>query len=115
MHTRVKRWPTGGPTQGPLQVLSELMQEHGFRAKDVQKLIVRSPDSNLMVVDDRDMPSISLQYLLAVMLIDGRLSFAATHSRARMEATAVLDMRRRISAVGDPNMAGAVRRLELRD
>ncbi|MFN7087188.1 MAG: MmgE/PrpD family protein [Burkholderiales bacterium] len=42
----IKRWPVGGPIQGPLHVLHDLMQEHRFKADDVGKLIAACPTRN---------------------------------------------------------------------
>ena len=38
MRGGIKRWPVGGPIQGPLHVLRELMQQHRFKADDVVDL-----------------------------------------------------------------------------
>src|SRR5574338_245339 len=58
----IKRWPVGGPIQGPLHVLRDLMQEHRFAPDDVEELIARMPDKELEIVDNRDMPDISVQH-----------------------------------------------------
>jgi 2-methylcitrate dehydratase PrpD len=43
------------------------------------------------------MPDINVQHLMAVLLIDGTLSFAATHDVERMQDSAVLALRRKIT------------------
>ncbi|MBI2294547.1 MAG: MmgE/PrpD family protein [Betaproteobacteria bacterium] len=106
----IKRWPVGGPIQGPLHVLRELIQQHGFKAEDVAKLVARMPDKELEIVNKRDMPDISVQHLLAVMLLDGNVTFASAHDFARMKDARVLDLRKRIEAVGDPELTDAQRR-----
>ena len=106
----IKRWPVGGPIQGPLHVLRDLMQEHGFKADDVEKLVARMPDKELEIVNNRDMPDISVQHLLAVMLLDGTVTFASAHDFKRMKDRKVLKLRQRIEAVGDPKLTDAQRR-----
>jgi 2-methylcitrate dehydratase PrpD len=106
----IKRWPVGGPIQGPLQVLRELIQQHGFKTEDVAKLVARMPDKELEIVNNRDMPDISVQHLLAVMLLDGSVTFASAHDFARMKDRKVLELRKRIEAVGDPDLTDAQRR-----
>jgi 2-methylcitrate dehydratase PrpD len=106
----IKRWPVGGPIQGPLHVLRDLMQEHRFNAGDVEKLTARLPDGELEIVNNRDMPDISVQHLLAVMLLDGNVTFASAHDFRRMRDARVLRMRERIEAVGDPALTDAQRR-----
>ena len=106
----IKRWPVGGPIQGPLHVLRDLMHEHHFAAEDVEELVARLPDKELEIVNNRDMPDISVQHLLAVMLRDGTVTFASAHDFRRMRDPRVLALRKRIKAVGDPSLTDAQRR-----
>jgi len=50
------------------------------------------------------MPDVNLQYALAVALIDGTMSFDASHSYERMRDPRVLDVKRRIQLVADPGL-----------
>jgi 2-methylcitrate dehydratase PrpD len=106
----IKRWTVGGPIQGSLQVLYEIMREHGVQADNVEKLVARMPDKELTVVDNRDMPDICVQHLLAIMLLDGTLTFKAAHDYARMHDPKVLALRKRMEMVGDPALTDAMRR-----
>lgn len=56
------------------------------------------------------MPDISVQHLLAVMLIDGGVTFKSAHDFKRMQDPHVLALRKRIKAVGDPELTDAQRR-----
>ena len=106
----IKRWPVGGPIQGPLAVLSEMIARHHFGAPDVAELVARLPDKELEIVNDRPMPDISVQHLLAVMLIDGTVTFASAHDFTRMHDPRVLDVKSRIRAVGEPDLTDEQRR-----
>ncbi len=110
MRGGIKYWPVGGPIQAPLHVLRDLMREHAFEAGDVEGLIVRMPDKELGIVNNRAMPDISVQHLLAVMLLDGNVTFASAHDYARMKDPRVLALRKRITAVGDPALTDPDRR-----
>ncbi len=110
MRGGIKRWPVGGPIQGPLHVLRDLMQAHSFKAADVEKLTARMPDKELEIVNNRDMPDISVQHLLALMLVDGAVTFDSAHSFKRMTDRKVLEARGRIEAVGDPALTDSQRR-----
>ncbi|MGA0023916.1 MAG: MmgE/PrpD family protein [Burkholderiales bacterium] len=110
MRGGIKRWAVGGPIQGPLHVLRDLMQRHGFRAADVAQLIARMPDKELEIVDNRPMPDICVQHLLAVMLADGSVTFKSAHDFKRMQDPKILALRKRIRAVGDPRLTDAQRR-----
>ncbi|HEV7803153.1 MAG TPA: MmgE/PrpD family protein, partial [Burkholderiales bacterium] len=110
LRASIKRWAVGGPIQGPLHVLRDLMQEHRFTAADVEKLVARLPDKELEIVNNRDMPDISVQHLLAVMLIDGGVTFESAHDNTRVKDRRVIAMRKRIEAVGDPSLTDPQRR-----
>jgi 2-methylcitrate dehydratase PrpD len=106
----IKRWPVGGPIQGPLHVLRDLMAAHEFKADDIAELTARMPDKELEIVNNRDMPDICVQHLLAVMLIDGGVTFQSAHDFKRMQDPRVLALRKRIRAVGDPALTDIERR-----
>jgi 2-methylcitrate dehydratase PrpD len=110
MRAGIKRWPVGGPIQGPMHVLRDLILQHGIKAADVGKIIARMPDKELEIVNNRASPDISVQHLLAVMLIDGNVTFKSAHSFRRMQDPKVLAMRQRIAAVGDATLTDAQRR-----
>jgi 2-methylcitrate dehydratase PrpD len=110
MRASIKRWPVGGPIQGPLQVLGDLIAKHGIRADDVAELVAFMPDKELEIVNNREMPDISVQHLLSVMLVDGGVTFASAHSFERMKDPKVLAMRKRVKAVGDPKLTDVQRR-----
>jgi len=106
----IKRWPVGGPIQGPLWVLQDLMRAHGFGAGDVASLVARMPDTELAIVDNRDNAEISVQHLLAVMLVDGTVTFQSSHDDRRMRDPKVRAARAKVSAVGDPALVDKLRR-----
>ena len=56
----------------------------GSRADQVKEVVVRVTRAG-HVVDNRDMPDICLQHMMAVMLVDGTASFASAHDKARMK------------------------------
>ena len=109
MRGGIKRWTVGGPIQGPMHVLYDLIREHRFKADDVESLVARVPEAELKVVDNRDMVDISLQHLLAVMAVDGTMTFAAAHDYKRVKDPRVRKMRERIKAVADPSIPAPVR------
>jgi 2-methylcitrate dehydratase PrpD len=66
---------------------------------EVREVVIRLSHSEAKVVDNREMPDISIQHMAAVMLLDGTASFAAAHDRARMADPAVLQMKSKIRLV----------------
>ncbi|MFN3605888.1 MAG: MmgE/PrpD family protein [Cypionkella sp.] len=96
MRASIKKWCVGSPIQAALDSLLALMEQHALGPSDVAQLVATMPDDRLHIVDDRDMPDVCLQHLLALMLLDGTVGFAAAHDRARMADPAVLALRKRI-------------------
>ena len=103
--TDIKKWTVGSPIQAPLDALELLRARHGFEAADVTELVVRLAPTVGAVVDGRDIPDICLQHMLAVMLVDGTVSFHAAHDAARMHDPAVLHERAKVRYVPDESLA----------
>jgi 2-methylcitrate dehydratase PrpD len=99
--TDIKKWTVGTPIQGPLDALESLRRKRGFVADDVTEVVVRLAPAVGAVVDNRELPDICLQHMLAVMLVDGTASFRAAHDAARMQDPAVLRERRKVRYVPD--------------
>ena len=95
----IKKWCVGSPIQAALDSVTTLIANENIRAKDVAKLRVTMPDDRLTIVDNRDMPDVCLQHLLALALIDGGVTFASSHDVTRMKDPAILDLRSRITAI----------------
>jgi 2-methylcitrate dehydratase PrpD len=99
--TDIKKWTVGAPIQAPLDALEILLKRRPFAADDVQQVIVRVARTQGSVVNDREMPDICLQHMVAVMLMDKTASFKSAHDKARMQDPAVLRMRAKVNLVLD--------------
>jgi 2-methylcitrate dehydratase PrpD len=108
MNTNIKRWSVGSPIQAPLDSLHALISEHSIRAQDVERVLVLVAHQGANTVDNRDMPDICMQHMCAVMLIDGRVTFASSHDERRMRDRKVLALRRRIELRGDDALSAAM-------
>jgi 2-methylcitrate dehydratase PrpD len=104
MNTNIKRWSVGSPIQAPLDSLLALIREHGVRADDVERVVVRVAHQGANTTDDRSMPDICMQHMCAVMLLDGIVTFRSAHDAARMKDPRVLALRRRIELEGDDEL-----------
>jgi 2-methylcitrate dehydratase PrpD len=104
MRTDIKKWTVGTPIQAPLDAIVNLRRQRAFDADDVQRVIVRMAPAVGAVVDNRDIPDICLQHMVAVMLIDKTASFAAAHDKARMEDPAVRRQRAKVEYVPDEEL-----------
>ena len=110
MNTSIKRWPVGGPVLAPLDAIETLRQSNAFSADDVEKLVVRVAKEKADVVNNRAIPDINIQHLVAVMLLDGSVTFKSSHDFRRMRDPKVLKLKERIELVGSPEMSSSRRR-----
>jgi 2-methylcitrate dehydratase PrpD len=104
-HTDIKKWTVGSPIQAPLDAVEAIRKRHPFEASQVERVTVRLAPSIAAVVDNRDIPDICLQHMVAVMLLDGTASFKAAHDKARMQDGAVLRERAKVQLVRDEELA----------
>jgi 2-methylcitrate dehydratase PrpD len=107
MLTSIKRYPVGLPIQSPLDALMLLKEKNGFTAKDVHSITAFLPSNVAHIVNNRTMPDVNLQYILAVTLLDEELTFEAAHSYERMSDPAVLDVKNRVALVADAELGAA--------
>jgi 2-methylcitrate dehydratase PrpD len=102
--TIIKKWSTGGPVQSPLDALIDVRRQHPFGPEDVKAIVVRLSTSAAPKVDNVESPDLCLQYLLAAMLLDGTLSFAAAHDKARMQHPDILRLRAKVQVVAEAEL-----------
>jgi 2-methylcitrate dehydratase PrpD len=95
----------GSPIQGPLDALEAIRARQPFAADQVRRVTVRLAPSVGKVVDNRDIPDICLQHMVAVMLLDKTVSFQAAHDKPRMQDAAALRERAKVSLVPDEELA----------
>ena len=92
--TSIKKWTVGSPIQAPLDALEILLKRRSFEADQVREVVVRmSPGS---VVDNREMPDVCIQHMLAVMLIDKTVTFRSAHDKPRMKDPVILRQRAKV-------------------
>jgi 2-methylcitrate dehydratase PrpD len=103
--TDIKKWTVGSPIQGPLDAIETMREKKPFEVDQVKKVTVRLAPSVATVVDNRDIPDICLQHMVAVMLLDKTVSFHAAHDKPRMQDAAVLKQRAKINLVRDEELA----------
>jgi 2-methylcitrate dehydratase PrpD len=101
---QVKKWTVGSPIQAPLDAVDAMLKKHPFNADQVKQVTVRVATNEAKIVDNREIPDICLQHMLAVMLLDKTASFASAHDVARMKDPAVLKQRAKVKLIGDAEL-----------
>ena len=83
--TNIKKWTVGSPIQAPLDCIYNILKKHPLNPDDVKSVVVRLANTEARIVDNREMPDICLQHMVAVMLLDKTASFPAAHDKAAHE------------------------------
>jgi 2-methylcitrate dehydratase PrpD len=102
--TAIKTFPVGYPIQSPLDAFLSLRAQHGLTIDNVRRITLRLPEDGARIVDDRAMPDVNVQHVVALALVDGEISFENSHSYERMKDPRVLAARERIELVADPDL-----------
>lgn len=112
MRTSIKKWCVGSPMQSALDSLEGLVREHGFDGDAVAEIVVELPRRRAAVVQNRTSPDLNIAHQMAVLLIDGTLTFATTHDAGRLGDPDAFRLRERVRVVphdGDPAGQAVVR------
>jgi 2-methylcitrate dehydratase PrpD len=99
--TAIKMFSVGYPIQAPLDAFLILRREHGLTPNNVERIVVKLPEDGARIVDNRAMPDVNVQHMMAVALIDGTVSFEASHSYERMADAQVRAVKERVRLIAD--------------
>ena len=92
--TSIKPYSVGYPIQAPLDAFLTLLREHKLTVDNVERIVVRLPEDGARIVNDRSMPDVNCQHIIALALVDGAVSFEDSHSYERMADPKVLAVTR---------------------
>jgi len=99
MGTNIKKWSAGSPAQSAIDAVLHLMETKGVTARNVKAITVHLPTGSDRTVDRTPAPDVNIQHLLAMLLIDGTLTFRSIHDHQRMADPVVLGLRAKIQVV----------------
>ncbi len=99
--TAIKPFSVGYPIQAPLDAFLTLVREHGLNESNVEHIVVSLPEDGARVVNNRSMPDICCQHIIALALVDGGVSFEDSHSYERMADPKVRAVRDRVELIAD--------------
>ena len=96
MLTAIKKYCVGAPIQAPVDALVNIIARHRVGPDQLERIVPYTANGeNRLTGAAQTMPDINMRYLLAVTLLDGDLSFVATHDHARMHDPQVPDINMR--------------------
>jgi 2-methylcitrate dehydratase PrpD len=67
----------------------------------VERIVIKLPEDGARIVNDRAMPDVNCQHIIAVALVDGTVSFEDSHSYDRMADPKVRAVKARVQLVAD--------------
>jgi 2-methylcitrate dehydratase PrpD len=105
METTIKRWCVGSPIQAPLDAVETLLATHRFNAAEVESIEVDLAVEAARVVDGRPMANVNLQHQVALLIVDGSLTFETSHAAERMTDPPVAALAARIRIVPSPDLS----------
>jgi 2-methylcitrate dehydratase PrpD len=100
--TAIKPYPVGYPIQSALDAFFALYRQHGLTVENVERITVRLPEDGARIVNNRSMPDVNCQHMIAMALVDGKVTFASTRSYERLSDPGVLAVKERVQLVADP-------------
>ena len=95
--TNIKKWSAGSPAQSAIDALLHLMETKSIVADEIVAIHVHLPAGSHRTVDRAPAPDVNVQHLLALLLVDGTLTFRSIHDHQRMEDPAILAQREKIT------------------
>src|SRR5262249_29904702 len=99
--TAIKLFSVGYPIQAPLDAFLTLVREHRLSIDNVERIVVKLPEDGARIVNNRSMPDVNCQYVIALTLVEGAVSFEDSHSYERMEDPKVLAANERVQLIAD--------------
>lgn len=106
MEASIKKWCVGSPIQAALDATMAILDQ-GLDVEAIETIDLIMPDDRLTIVNNRDMPDVCLQHLVAICLLDRGLSFESCHDKMRMADPNVLALRAKMTAIPSPELTVA--------
>jgi 2-methylcitrate dehydratase PrpD len=105
LETTIKRWCVGSPIQAPLDAVEALLAAERFGADDVERIAVDVAVEAARVVDGRPMANVNLQHQVALLIVDGTLTFESSHAAERMTDPPVAALAARVTIVPSADLS----------
>jgi len=108
----VKKYPVGSPMMETVDATLAMLAKHPIRPQDVEKVVVRIPESGARTVNNRKMPDVNVQYMVSTILLDGKLTFESAHDYNRLQDSRLQEMKQRVQLIPDEELERAGARFQ---
>jgi 2-methylcitrate dehydratase PrpD len=100
----IKKYPVGSPMMEAVDATVKMVTDQKINPADVIKVVARLPESGARTVNNRRMPDVNIQYMLAAIILEGGLSFEAAHDYNRFQNPRVLELKQKVELIGDAEL-----------
>lgn len=100
----IKKYPVGSPMMETVDAMLALLGEELIPPEQIEKVIVRIPESGARTVNNRHMPDVNVQYMVAAILLEGKLTFELAHDYKRFQDARVLALKDKVQLIGDAEL-----------
>jgi 2-methylcitrate dehydratase PrpD len=102
--TNIKKWPVGSPIQAALDAMEILRRQKPFDVAQVRQVSVQLATDEAAIVNNREIPDICLQHMIAVMLLDKTVSFVSAHDKERLKNPDTLRERAKVQLIPEQEL-----------
>jgi len=100
----IKKYPVGSPMMETVDATLALLAKQPIPHEQIDKIIVRIPESGARTVNNRHMPDVNVQYMVAAILLEGKLSFELAHDYERFQNSRVLALKEKVQLIVDAEL-----------
>ena len=104
-HSSLKKWSVGSPIQSMMDAGEYLLKNNDFDHKDIKELTIEIPSDRFHIINDREIPSISAQHLIAVHLIKKTMGYEEAHDETLFNDPEVVNLRKKIKSISSDELA----------
>ena len=102
--TGFKYYSAGYPIHAPLHGALQLLRDNAIHTDDVESVVLGMGSHSADIVDDRNNASISVQAMVSLGMVLGRLGYEDAHDEAALQRPDVRRLRSAITIFRDPEM-----------
>ena len=104
MSCLIKKYPVGSPMMETVDATLALLAKQPISPEQIEKIIVRIPEGGARTVNNRHMPDVNVQYMVAALLLEGKLSFELAHDYERFRDSRVLALKEKVQLIADAEL-----------
>jgi 2-methylcitrate dehydratase PrpD len=100
----IKKYPVGSPMMETVDATLTMLAKQPIPPEQIERIVVRIPESGARTVNNRRMPDVNVQYMVAAILLEGKLSFELAHDYGRFQNSRVLGLKEKVQLIGDAEL-----------